>query len=32
MPRIVAVRKRYLTAHAAEPAVRRLDELVLAPR
>jgi hypothetical protein len=30
IPRIVAVRKRHLTAHAAEPAVRRLDELVLA--
>jgi transcriptional regulator with XRE-family HTH domain len=28
--RIVAVRDRYLAAHAAEPAVRRLDELVLA--
>jgi hypothetical protein len=29
MPRIVAVRRRYLAAHAAEPAVRQLDELVL---
>jgi len=29
LPRIVAVRRRYLAAHAAEPAVRHLDELVL---
>lgn len=29
IPRIVAVRKRYLAAHSAEPAVRHLDELVL---
>ena len=29
IPRIVAVRDRYLAAHAAEPAVRRLDELVV---
>jgi hypothetical protein len=28
MPRILAVRKRYLAAHAAEPAVRRLDDLI----
>jgi len=30
IPRILAVRKRHLGAHAAEPAVRRLDELVRA--
>jgi tetratricopeptide (TPR) repeat protein/transcriptional regulator with XRE-family HTH domain len=30
IPRIVGVRDRYLAAHAAEAAVRRLDELILA--
>jgi hypothetical protein len=30
IPRIIAVRDRFLAAHAAEPAVRRLDELVRA--
>jgi hypothetical protein len=31
IPRIVAVRRRYLAAHAAEPAVRQLDELAFTP-